>query len=221
MTKETSTLTTVGPQNDKQIVDEFLALVNRTHKEKPSKADLAELEQMLSAHNDLKLWRHIGGMAHLSESTLLARSTFVTPALAACWKERQAEMRRELGGDDVTEAEKYLISHVSLCWLRLMMTEHMHTSHLCGEHSLKVGAYWDKRLTEAQKRYTRAVETLAKVRTLTAATKLIESRTAAASTARSLNSALAESSVGHNAFLRFKTTAGESTLRRTAGSKLI
>ncbi len=45
--------------------------------------------------------------------------------------------------------------HVSLCWLRLNFVEHGYTSATSGEHSLKVGIYWEKRLTAAQKRYTR------------------------------------------------------------------
>jgi hypothetical protein len=36
--------------------------------------------------------------------------------------------------------------------------------------------YWDRRLTNAQRRFTRAVESLAKVRALTAAARMAESR---------------------------------------------
>jgi hypothetical protein len=62
------------------------------------------------------------------------------------------------------EAERLLISQVALCWLRLNLVEHGCTSNTSDEHSLTIGIYWEKRLTAVQKRYTRAVESLAKGR---------------------------------------------------------
>jgi hypothetical protein len=40
----------------------------------------------------------------------------------------------------------------------------MFSSKVASQHSIAVGAYYDKRLSMAQRRFTRAVETLERVR---------------------------------------------------------
>jgi hypothetical protein len=62
-----------------------------------------------------------------------------------------------------------------------------HTSKTYESHNTETGLYWDRRLTNAQRRFTRAVESLAKVRTLSAAARLIESRREAARAAKTVN----------------------------------
>lgn len=142
---------------------------------------------MLSEHKGLQLWRMISGIAQAVEMTMLSRATFLTPVLRECWEKRLEQIRSDFGFKNAPEAEQLLISHVALCWLRLNLVEHGYTSNTSNEHTLTAGIYWEKRLTGAQRRYTRAVETLAKVRMLTAATRLIESRTEAASAAKRVN----------------------------------
>lgn len=188
MTNKSATLTTTQSRDDKQISAEFIALVSSVNTGKPKPADVEKIKRMMSDHDDLKLWQHFAGLAESCELTMLEFASCVPAGLAILWSERQAEMRQDLGCGDAPDAEKYLISHVALCYLRLMIVEFQLTLKLSGDHNINVGVYMEKRLTDAQKRYTRAVETLAKVRTLSAATRLIESRTAAASAARSVNS---------------------------------
>jgi hypothetical protein len=188
MTNKSATLTTTQSCDDKQISAEFIALVSSVNTGKPKPADVEKIKRMMSDHDDLKLWQHFAGLAESCELTMLEFASCVPAGLAILWGGRQAQMRRDLGYHDAPDAEKYPISHVALCYLRLMIAEFQLTLKLSGDHNINVGVYMEKRLTDAQKRYTRAVETLAKVRTLSAATRLIESRTAAASAARSVNS---------------------------------
>jgi hypothetical protein len=187
MAKKTNAIATSEPPNKDQIRKRFLGLVQKTNKNDPRTADVEELRKMLSDHRALALWRMVGGIAQAAELTMLSRASFLTPALRECWSERLRQTRLDLGYNDAPEAEQLLISHVALCWLRLNLVEHGYTSNTSGEHTLTAGIYWEKRLTAAQRRYTRAVETLAKVRALTAATRLMESRTEAASTAKRVN----------------------------------
>jgi hypothetical protein len=187
MAKKTDAMTTSGPLSEDQIRERFIELVRKTNKDNPRPADVEELRKMLSEHRALELWRSISGIAQAAELTMLSRAPFLTPALRECWRERLNQVRLDLGFNDAPEAERLLISHVALCWLRLNLVENGYTSNTSGEHSLTIGIYWEKRLTAAQKRYTRAVETLTKVRALTAATRLIESRTEAASAAKRVN----------------------------------
>jgi hypothetical protein len=46
------------------------------------------------------------------------------------------------------------------------------SNNVKGSHSRESGAYWDRRLTEAQRRYLRAIGLLAKLRSLAPASRL-------------------------------------------------
>jgi hypothetical protein len=77
-------------------------------------------------------------------------------------------VREELGYCEAPPFERALIDHAALCWLRLQIVEQWYSERaLQGTHSIEVGWYFEKRLAATQKRYLRAIETLAKVRRLT------------------------------------------------------
>lgn len=58
------------------------------------------------------------------------------------------------------------IQHAALSWLKLSLVE-LHYSHTMKQSiTLTHGVFWEKRLTAAQRRFTRACETLARVRKL-------------------------------------------------------
>jgi hypothetical protein len=188
MSKKADAAAVDTPLGDVELRRRFVALVHKTNKNDPRAGDVEELRKMLSEHPGLELWRSISGVAQAAELTVFTCTPMMTDALRECWRERLKQMRQELGYADAPQAEKMLISHVVLCWLRLNLMETRHALHVGGrEHSMRQGLYWEKQLTGAQRRYTRAVESLAKVRTLTAATRLIESRTEAASAAKRVN----------------------------------
>ncbi len=75
-------------------------------------------------------------------------------------------MRSDLGSASSPLLEQLLIQHVTLCWLNLNGVEFKHSNLMKESITLTVGTYWDKRLTEAQRRFTRACESLARVRRL-------------------------------------------------------
>lgn len=70
---------------------------------------------------------------------------------------QRSEMSVEQG-----QAERMLIDHVVVCDVRLSVVELLHASALSGSHSLAVGDYWERRLTLTQRRFERAMVTLAK-----------------------------------------------------------
>ncbi|MDQ3743297.1 MAG: hypothetical protein M3444_02830 [Acidobacteriota bacterium] len=76
------------------------------------------------------------------------------------------QFKRELGYDEATPAERVLIEHAVLCHVRLGMIEHLYSRHTSGRTDIT--EHYEKRLTLAQRRFTRAVETLARVRALLA-----------------------------------------------------
>jgi hypothetical protein len=79
--------------------------------------------------------------------------------------ERQIEEKRQaLDYQNSSAMERMLIDQVVLCWFRLTNMEMIHASKTYESHSLEAGLYYEKRLTGAQRRFTRACETLAKVK---------------------------------------------------------
>ena len=83
-------------------------------------------------------------------------------------------MRDKLGWKDSSQLEKIIIEQVCLNWLRLNALELTHDQKTRESHTLPVGEHWDKLLTQSQKRYLRACESLAKVRKLLAEAELKE-----------------------------------------------
>lgn len=85
----------------------------------------------------------------------------------------------DLGNAGVPMLEQLLIQHAALCWLRLTLVELSYTSSIKGSITLTLGLYLEKRLTAAQKRFTRACETLARVRKLSRNTPALQFNIAA------------------------------------------
>ena len=88
-------------------------------------------------------------------------------ATRKCWELRLQSLRADLGFDSASALERLLIQQVTLCWLNLNVTEYRHSKTIKDSFTLTLGIYWEKRLTAAQRRFTRACESLARVRRLT------------------------------------------------------
>ena len=91
-----------------------------------------------------------------------------------CWRQRLQAMRGDLGYAEASALERLLIQQVTLCWLNLNLAEYRFTNVTKQSISLAVGIYWEKRLTAAQRRFTRACETLARVRKLSRNTPALQ-----------------------------------------------
>ncbi|MGH9943931.1 MAG: hypothetical protein ACRD9R_16420 [Pyrinomonadaceae bacterium] len=176
MSKRNSLKPDSEAESEDQIRARFMAVFERTNKNNSASADVAQLREMLSGHRELELWKCFTAPMGTVEETLYSLTPFIKPGIEACWRERLAQLRRDFGIKDSPPAESFLISHIAVCWLRLVIVEHYYTASASVEHNMKAGLYWDRRLTSAQRRYTRAVESLARLRALQAATRLIESR---------------------------------------------
>jgi hypothetical protein len=76
------------------------------------------------------------------------------------------DLRLSLGHDTASPLERVLIEHVCACWLRLAVMEIRYCAVVTANNTLTQVAHTEKRLTEAQKRFNRACESLARVRKL-------------------------------------------------------
>ena len=113
------------------------------------------------------LWKRIMGMGALAEHNALENILGDRgQGSLECWKLRLEAMRSDLGSATSPLLEQLLIQHVTLCWLNLNSVEFKHSNMMKQSITLTLGAYWDKRLSIAQQRFTRACESLARVRRL-------------------------------------------------------
>jgi hypothetical protein len=91
---------------------------------------------------------------------------------SAAVKLRCAQLKQEMGHAEASPVERLLIEHAVLCHARLGMIEHQHARATQGWQTdsahIAFCAHWDRRLTLAQKRFDRAITTLARTRALLA-----------------------------------------------------
>ena len=142
----------------------FAELFDKANRKDAQPADVEALRGVMRDNAGEKFWRHITTPMAAAETFVLDHAEGINPGVAAVWREQLADMAQRLRGENASEAERLLARHAALCWLRLAETEIQHAAHTAGSHTLTGGAYWDKRLTLAQRRFTRAVETLERVR---------------------------------------------------------
>lgn len=73
-------------------------------------------------------------------------------------------MRAEFGFDHSPLIEKLLIEHVILNWLHFHRIQYVYEIVISESFSLKVAQHWERCISSAQRRYLRAIESLARVR---------------------------------------------------------
>ncbi len=72
-----------------------------------------------------------------------------------------------------------MIQQAALCSLKLNLVELSYSSTIKQSITLTLGIFWEKRLSAAQKRFTRACETLTRVRKLSRNTPALQVNIAA------------------------------------------
>jgi hypothetical protein len=155
---------------DKKVVDKYTIydkglfdLVIAANREKPAKADIEKLKLVLADNPNIAL--DLGDLSIQAELQII-ENAITQQGMAICTTKYCADMRDKLGYKNANALERPLIEHVVLCWLRLYVTELRYEATMKGNITLTQGRYWEDRLSINQKRYLRAVETLARVRRL-------------------------------------------------------
>lgn len=126
------------------------------------------LRELVRDNEAAKLWKRIPAPMAVALDFALEHAGGVTPGVRVCWRKQLDDLQEKLAGENPSEVESLLAQHAALCWLRLAEVELLYSAKLGNSHPLAVGAYYDKRLSMAQRRFTRAVETLERVRMLRA-----------------------------------------------------
>ena len=138
---------------------------DKTNKEHPQPKDVKALSDLLVGNKSLELWRGIASAGYLAELTVIENAR-ATTAVKECWKHRLQTLKKELGSEGAPLLEQLLIQQAALCWLKLNLVELGYSNTMTQSITLTLGVHWEKRLSAAQRRFTRACETLARVRRL-------------------------------------------------------
>lgn len=147
---------------ERALSEDLDALVARVNGPRPTRADLDALRAVLAAgRDDGPILTCIGGSTVLG---VLLDSYTKSEASKLVMRAEAERMGRTLGRAAAPPFERPLIDHIILCWVRLQLVERDHANNTAGAHNRDSGRYWDRRLTEAQRRYLRAVNLLAKLR---------------------------------------------------------
>jgi hypothetical protein len=151
----------------------FRTLLDKTNKGNPHPKDLAALADLLNGNRSLELWRDVFSAAQYAERAVIENSSSVA-GVKECWKQRLSSLRQELGYNEAPALEKLLIQHAALSWLKVSLVELSYSHTMKQSISLPLASYWEKKLTAAQRRFTRACETLARVRKLSRNTPSVQ-----------------------------------------------
>ncbi len=142
----------------------LIALFKRVDKKNPPQADIEQLEDHLRKYPNLS---RVGGDLVRHAQSSIIEDAFPTANGVRLSVEAYCKLQREeLGYKTATPLERSLIEHVCLCWVHLYTTELRYGDRMKGNLSLAQGEYWEKKLSANQRRYLRAVETLARIRKL-------------------------------------------------------
>lgn len=140
------------------------AIVKRANGPKPSRADLDALRAVLEAQDGS------GAIITVIDGSVILGGIIDkytdSEASRAVMRADAERIGRTLGRDTAPPFERPLIDHIVTCWVRLQLVERDQAINTAGAHNRDSGLYWDRRLTEAQRRYLRAVNLLAKLRHL-------------------------------------------------------
>ncbi len=106
------------------------------------------------------------GLVKITKESRMKEMSF-PPIMEETVEYQWEQIRQEMGYSKAPAVEKLLIEHIELCWLNLYRAEIYHAKKLANNFTTEEGLYWGKRLSNCQRRFLKAVETLARVRKLT------------------------------------------------------
>lgn len=144
------------------LFNDFKALAKRVDRDKPDQHDVDALAAFL--HDNPKYWIWAGDLAEQANLSLI-ESMDAPQSMKQSLKTGLSKMTAEMVRPDDGQLERLMIRQIVGCWLRLSYTEYHYNHHLvAGDGTLAQGDYWERRLTASQRRYTQAIESLARVR---------------------------------------------------------
>ena len=146
-------------------LSKFVDLVVKARKKNPDPSDLEEVEDMLDEAPEL--WNVGHGFAGKVFDQLVAH---IEPAKIEqlILKAQVEDIKNKLGYSSTNQLERLIIDEIILCWT---YANHAHAvlkniTFDTDGFSYPSHKHWQNNLTQCQKRYMKALETLARVRKL-------------------------------------------------------
>lgn len=139
----------------------------------PTPDDVAEAQKLL---DDLpEVWVYFGDVNLHVQSRLVERIHGTKLGELALRKGIEV-VREGLGYKHACQMEQLLIDHLVTCWLRWQEVEWRYSCAVCSGSAISPpkASYWERRLSAAQRRFLRSVETLARVRKLVRRTPALQ-----------------------------------------------
>ena len=140
----------------------FVELLRSVDKNSPAKSDIQELRRWLDECPELG--QAAANLAEIAKKAIIELGPIQQKSVKMCIEAGMIQQKNDLGYQDAPALERLLIENIAVCWLRLQVVEIEVCNNTEGSHTLNAGRYWDQRLSVAQVRYLRAIETLARVR---------------------------------------------------------
>lgn len=160
MSNNVETITVYAPEGTEM---EFSDLVMRCYKEKPKLKDITELRKRL--RDTPELYKAVFDLADVIKDSTVKKMIDQRGARLGI-KANILHIKNSMSYEHSTIIEKMLIENIIITWLRYQWTEFQLTTRMDRDVSMSVVAWWEKRTSAAQRRYLRAIETLARVRKL-------------------------------------------------------
>lgn len=154
---------TTGEQED---INAFIVQLQKVDRENPRPEDVKQLRAMLRRSDTY--WRLAGDLMQQARRNALENvnwgksKTLVRESVDAGME----QIRRDLGHASASALERLLIEQVVTAWVRLGICELEYSQIHNGSLSLAKATYWNHALESAQRRYLRAIESLARMRRL-------------------------------------------------------
>jgi hypothetical protein len=138
---------------------EILELIRRADTGDNSALD--RLREVYAEMPSIVQW--ISDLQYAAEQEVLST---LGPGAVATFTEQARRMRAKLAGDNSSPLERLLVNRIVLDWLHALKCEIQYQRRLNGTLSLEQAAFYDKQAERAQRRFLRAMTTLAHVRKL-------------------------------------------------------
>jgi len=150
---------------DKAPRDVAMELYKRAKRPGATPTDITAALVAIEADGGFNLADATNGMK-LAADALIERMTAGDAFSREAMLRRCKSLAAELAQPNDGPLERILIEQITLCWLRMGVAEQKYTAATTQDCSIRVADHWEKKLSSTQKRYTRAIESLARVRKL-------------------------------------------------------
>jgi hypothetical protein len=150
-------------ENANRLYDEMERLVKAANKS----GDAGQLVAFLEDHPEFS--KHLVSLSVSIKNAFVERLVSGEGTRAIVLLEYERKLKA-LKGDDADPLERLLIERMGICWLRLNWCENYAAGFMRGEVNMRESEYADRLYDRAFKRFTKACESLAKLRALRAMT---------------------------------------------------